>query len=246
MIIQISTEKQFIEILNGLQNEIGKLQSQGRVSELKMQCMQAEIDKKPNVQIKETIIKTDPAVMPTLKKVSGRLLALESVKPKVKIKETVIKEIEKPTIIEKTVIQTDPSVMPTLKKLSDRLSKLENAKPIIQIKESIVKEVLTPTVLEKTIIQTDASVLPTIKKIAARLKLLEDSKPETQTIKEYTAKEIKIATAASKKEIDEIKNTILQIMPALNKLKSGVTSDDVLKLINKHVILSFINKLYGN
>ena len=194
---EFDTEKQLDNTLCNLQNEIGKLQSQNRTLIIKMNMMQDDIDKKPNLQIEKTIVQTDPAVMPTLKKISGRLTVLESVKPKVKIKETVIKEIEKPTIIEKTLIQTDPAVMPTLKKLS------------------------------------------------ARLKHLEDSKPETQTIKEYTSKEIKIATAESKKEIDKIKNTIQQIMPAINKLKSGVTTNDVLELINKHVILSYINKLYG-
>ena len=47
------------------------------------------------------------------------------------------------------------------------------------------------------------------------------------------------------KEIEDIKKSILEIKPVINNLTTGVTSNDVLKLINKHVILSYINKLYG-
>ena len=197
MILQVHTEKQLSDTLYNLKNEIGRLQSQNRDLIIKVNMMQDAIDKKPNLQIEKTIVQTDPAVMPTLKKISGRLSALESAKPTVKIKETVIKEIEKPTIIEKTLIQTDPAVMPTLKKLS------------------------------------------------ARLKHLESKKPELQIIKELTTHEIKTVGAASKQEIEDIKKSILEIKPVINNLTTGVTSDDVLKLIKKHVILSFINKLYG-
>jgi hypothetical protein len=194
---EFETEKQLANTLYNLQNEIGKLQSQNRTLIIKMNMMQDDIDKKPNLQIEKTIVQTDPAVMPTLKKISNRLAALENVKPKIKTKETIIKEIEKPTIIQKTLIQTDPAVIPTLKKLS------------------------------------------------TRLKILEDNKPDLQLVKEFAIHQFKISASESKKEIEEIKNTTSKIMPILNKLKSGVSSNDVLELIKKHVILSYINKLYG-
>ena len=121
MIMQIKTEKELIEMVQALKKEIDKLTATNKTNAKKFKLMQAEIDKKPNVEIKETVIK-------------------EVEKP-IKI-ETIIKEIEKPTVIKETVIQTDPSVLPTLKKLSDRLKTLEDKKPEKQIiKEVTIKEV---------------------------------------------------------------------------------------------------------
>jgi hypothetical protein len=83
------------------------------------------------------------------------------------------------------------------------------------------------------------------KNLFKRLNALEVKKPEVQVIKELTTHEIRLDGATSKKEIEDIKKSILEIKPIINNLTTGVTSDDVLKLINKHVILSYINKLYG-
>ena len=118
-------------------------------------------------------------------------------------------------------------------------------KPIVQIKETVIKEISKPIIKQSTIVQTDPAVMPTLKKLSLRLKVLEDKKPELQVIKELTTHEIKTVGAASKQEIEDIKKSILEIKPIVNNLTTGVTSDDVLKLINKHVILSYINKLYG-
>ena len=83
------------------------------------------------------------------------------------------------------------------------------------------------------------------KNLFKRLNALEVKKPEVQVIKELTTHEIRLDDAISKKEIEDIKKSILEIKPVINNLTTGVTSNDVLKLINKHVILSYINKLYG-
>lgn len=141
MIMQIKTEKELIEMVQALKKEIDKLTTTNKSNAKKFKLMQAEIDKKPDVQIKETIIK----------------------------------EVEKPTVIKETVIQADLSVLSTLKKLSDRL------------------------------------------------KTLEDKKPEKQIIKEVTIKELK---------------------PIVNNVTTGLDDNQVLELLNKHVTMAYINKLY--
>ena len=141
MIMQIKTEKELIEMVHALKKEIDKLTTTNKTNAKKFKLMQAEIDKKPDVQIKETIIK----------------------------------EVEKPTVIKETVIQADLSVLSTLKKLSDRL------------------------------------------------KTLEDKKPEKQIIKEVTIKELK---------------------PIVNNVTTGLDDNQVLELLNKHVTMAYINKLY--
>ena len=141
MIMQIKTEKELIEMVQALKKEIDKLTAANKLNAKRFKLIQAEIDKKPNVEVKETVIK----------------------------------EIEKPTVIKETVIQTDKSVLPTLKKLSDRL------------------------------------------------KTLEDKKPEKQIIKEVTIKEVK---------------------PVINNVTTGLDDNQVLELLNKHVTMAYINKLY--
>ena len=111
--------------------------------------------------------------------------------------------------------------------------------------ETIVKEVQKPTIIKETVIKTDASVLPTLKKLSDRLKVLESKKTAPQIIKELTTHEIKTVDAVIKKEIEEIKRSILEIKPVVNNTTSGVDIADVLELIKKHVTLLFINKLYG-
>ena len=141
MIMQIKTEKELIEMVQALKKEIDKLTTTNKTNAKKFKLMQAEIDKKPNVEVKETVIK----------------------------------EVEKPTVVKETVIQTDSSVLPTLKKLSDRL------------------------------------------------KTLEDKKPEKQIIKETIIKEVK---------------------PIVNNVTTGLDDNQVLELLNKHVTMAYINKLY--
>ncbi len=89
--------------------------------------------------------------------------------------------------------------------------------------ETVIKEIEKPTVIKETVIQTDPSVLPTLKKISGRLKTLEDKKPEKQIIKEVTIKEVK---------------------PVINNVTTGLDDNQVLELINKHVTMNYINKLY--
>jgi tRNA nucleotidyltransferase/poly(A) polymerase len=247
MILQVHTEKELIGIVGSLKKEIEQLLAQNKATEKKLYSMQIEIDKKPNVQIKETVIKeiekqtsvenvivkTDASLVPTVKKLSDRLKALEGKVPQIQIKESIIKEIEKPTIKEVTLIQTDPSVIPTLKKLSDRIKALED-KPLA--KEQVIHTKET---------KIDISVMPMLKKLSSRVKSLEEIKPKTQIIKELTTHEIKDVSAASKKEIEDIKNSILKIKPIINNITQGVSSNDVIELIDKRVILNFINKLYG-
>jgi hypothetical protein len=199
MILQVHTEKELIDMIHSLKKELEQFRTQNKSTIKKLQSMQAEINKKPNVQIKETVIK----------------------------------EIEKPTVKEVTLIQTDPSVIPTIKKISDRLKCLEN------------KPVELQQVIHTKETKIDVSIMPTLKKLSSRVKALEEAKPEPQIIKELTTHEVKYVSEASKKEIEDIKKSILNIKPVVNNLTSGVTSQDVLELIKKHVILSYINKLYG-
>jgi len=143
MIMQIKTEKELIEMVQALKKEIDKLTAANKLNAKRFKLMQAEIDKKPNVEVKETVIK-------------------EIEKP-IRI-ETIIKEIEKPTVIKETVIQTDPSVLPTLKKISDRLKTLEDKKPEKQIiKEVTIKEV-KPVVNNVTTGLDDNQVLELLNK----------------------------------------------------------------------------------
>jgi hypothetical protein len=343
MILQVHTEKELIGLVESLKKEIEQLRTHNKSVTKELESMQLQIDKKPSVKIKETVIKeiekptviikesikTDPSIMPTLKKISERLKHLESAKPEFRAVETVIKEIEKPTIIKETVIKTDVSILPTLKKLSDRLKFLENREPatqiikelttheiktvdeaikkeiecikksILEIKpklhttntvvkeiekptviketviktdpsvmptlkklserlkileavkpqvsnvETVVKEIEKPTIIKETVIKTDASILPTLKKLSERLKALESKKTAPQIIKELTTHEVKTVDAAVKKEIEDIKKSILNIKPVVNNITNGIEIDDVLELIKKHVTLLFINKLYG-
>jgi hypothetical protein len=191
MILQVHTEKELIGLVESLKEEIRKLGIKNELSMEVLKIMQSEIDKKPNVEIRETVIR----------------------------------ELEKQTTIENVIVKTDSSLAPALKELGKRLDALENNR--------------------QPIIKADPAVMPTLKKLSDRLKHLENKKPELQIIKELTTHEIKTVGAASKQEIESIKKSILEIKPIVNNLTTGVTSDDVLKLINKHVILSYINKLYG-
>ena len=110
----------------------------------------------------------------------------------------------------------------SLKKIE--LMQLEiDKKPNVEVKETIIKEIEKPTIIKETIIQTDPSVLPTLKKISDRLKTLEDKKPEKQIIKEVTIKEVK---------------------PVVNNVTTGLDGNQVLELLNKHVTMAYINKLY--
>ena len=138
MIMQIKTEKELIEMVQALKKEIDKLTAANKLNAKRFKLMQAEIDKKPNVEVKETVIK-------------------EIEKP-IRI-ETIIKEIEKPTVIKETVIQTDPSILPTLKKISDRLKTLEDKKP----EKQIIKEV-KPVVNNVTTGLDDNQVLELLNK----------------------------------------------------------------------------------
>lgn len=96
-------------------------------------------------------------------------------------------------------------------------------KPNVEVKETVIKEIEKPTVIKETVIQTDPSVLPTLKKLSDRLKTLEDKKPEKQIIKEVTIKEVK---------------------PVINNVTTGLDDNQVLELLNKHVTMAYINKLY--
>jgi hypothetical protein len=154
-------------------------------------------------------------------------------KPTIEVRETIVKEAG-----------TDPSVLPSLKKLSDRIKALEERQPSIEVREIIVKEIEKPTNIKTTVIQTDASVLPTLKKLSDRIKALEGSKPEKQIIKELTTHEVKTVDAASKKEIESLKKSISEIKPIINNITQGVSDNDVLSLINKHVTIHYVNKLY--
>ena len=63
-------------------------------------------------------------------------------------------------------------------------------------------------------------------------------------IKELSTHEVKIIDTASKKELSDIKKSILDIKPVINNVTTGVTDQDVLVLIDKHVTMNYINKLY--
>ena len=258
MILQASTEKELLELMEGMQKRLAACESQNKALVKKLEEIKSDVDSKPNVVIKETIIKEiekptiqevqtikiDSKFFPTIKKLSARVKALEDKKPEVIEKETIIKEIEKPTIKEVTILKTDVSILPTLKKLSDRLALLENKKPITAEKETIIKEIEKPTIKEITILKTDLSILPTLKKLSDRLKVLEEKKPEKQTIKELTTHEIKTVDLTSKKEIESIKKAIALIQPEIKNITEGLKSDEVLSIIDERVTMLYINKLY--
>ena len=162
------------------------------------------------------------------------ILQVHTEKELIGLIETLKKELEQLRTHNKTVTKE-------LKSMQLQIDK----KPSVQIKETIIKEVEKPTVVMKESIKTDPSIMPTLKKLSERLKALESKKTAPQIIKELTTHEIKTVDAAVKKEIEDIKKSILNIKPVVNNLTTGVTSDDVLELIKKHVILSYVNKLYG-
>tara|TARA_R110000822_G_scaffold85562_3_gene200144 strand:+ start:595 stop:1005 length:411 start_codon:yes stop_codon:yes gene_type:complete len=90
----------------------------------------------------------------------------------------------------------------------------------------------------------DESVLPTLKKLSARLKALEDKAPATQIIKELTTHEVKSVDGSSKRELTAIKKSIADIKPVITNVTQGVTDTDVLSIIDKHVTINYVNKLY--
>jgi hypothetical protein len=63
MILQIHTEKELIDMVGALKKEIGILRDQNNSYLKKLDLMQADIDKKPSVQIKETITRELPPVI---------------------------------------------------------------------------------------------------------------------------------------------------------------------------------------
>jgi len=116
MIMQIKTEKELIEMVQALKKEIDKLTAANKLNAKRFKLMQAEIDKKPNVEVKETVIQTDPSVLPTLKKISDRLKTLEDKKPEKQIiKEVTIKEV-KPVVNNVTTGLDDNQVLELLNK----------------------------------------------------------------------------------------------------------------------------------
>ena len=116
MIMQIKTEKELIEMVQALKKEIDKLTAANKLNAKRFKLMQAEIDKKPNVEVKETIIQTDPSILPTLKKISDRLKTLEDKKPEKQIiKEVTIKEV-KPVVNNVTTGLDDNQVLELLNK----------------------------------------------------------------------------------------------------------------------------------
>ena len=116
MIMQIHTEKELIEMVGTLKKEVSILRTQNSSSLKKIELMQLEIDKKPNVEVKETVIQIDPSVLPTLKKISDRLKTLEDKKPgKQIIKEVTIKEV-KPVVNNVTTGLDDNQVLELLNK----------------------------------------------------------------------------------------------------------------------------------
>ena len=116
MIMQIKTEKELIEMVQALKKEIDKLTAANKLNAKRFKLMQAEIDKKPNVEVKETVIQTDPSILPTLKKISDRLKTLEDKKPEKQIiKEVTIKEV-KPVINNVTTGLDDNQVLELLNK----------------------------------------------------------------------------------------------------------------------------------
>jgi hypothetical protein len=116
MIMQIKTEKELIEMVQALKKDIDKLTAANKLNAKRFKLMQAEIDKKPNVEVKETVIQTDPSVLPTLKKISDRLKTLEDKKPEKQIiKEVTIKEV-KPVVNNVTTGLDDNQVLELLNK----------------------------------------------------------------------------------------------------------------------------------
>ena len=63
MIMQIHTEKELIDMVGALKKEVGILRTQNSSSLKKLELMQLEIDKKPSVQIKETVTRESPPVI---------------------------------------------------------------------------------------------------------------------------------------------------------------------------------------
>ena len=162
------------------------------------------------------------------------ILQVHTEKELVGLVESLKKEIEQLRTHNKTVTKSLESMQLQIDK-----------KPNVKIKETVIKEIEKPTVVVNESIKTDPSIMPTLKKISERLKSLESKKTAPQIIKELTTHEIKTVDAAVKKEIEDIKKSILNIKPVVNNPTTGIESADVLELIKKHVTLLFINKLYG-
>ena len=68
MIMQIHTEKELIEMVGALKKEVGTLRTQNSSSLKKLELMQLEIDKKPSVQIKETVTRESPPIINNITK----------------------------------------------------------------------------------------------------------------------------------------------------------------------------------
>ncbi len=68
MIMQIHTEKELIDMVGALKKEVGILRTQNSSSLKKLELMQLEIDKKPSVQIKETVTRESPPVINNITK----------------------------------------------------------------------------------------------------------------------------------------------------------------------------------
>ena len=62
MILQVHTEKELIGLVESLKKEIEQLRDHNKSVTKKLKSMQLQIDKNPDVQIKETVIKADVSV----------------------------------------------------------------------------------------------------------------------------------------------------------------------------------------
>ena len=133
MILQKHTEKELLAMIAKLQQQVDAVSYNSKIMVEKLNAMQSELDKKPNIVIKETIkkeiekptiteitiIKTDPSVLPTIKKLSGRLKVLEDKAPaKQIIKEMTTHEVKSVDSVSK-------------KELSDIKKSISEIKPVV-------------------------------------------------------------------------------------------------------------------
>ena len=198
-------------------------------------------------------VKTEKELIASLELISGLVITLQhsnkelnkkidamqiqlNKKPNKVVTKTVTREIEKPTITKVQTVKLDASVIPAIKKLTNRVSKCEKISPVIN----------NPVTIE-----TDKSLLPELKKLSARVskceKLsaridnLEKIKP---VINEITNIECNKAIDPRFKKLSDRLVEVEKVKPAIKQITHSLSDSDVSEIINKHVTIGYVNKLY--
>ena len=138
-----------------------------------------------------------------------------------------------------------------LNKKIDAMQIQLNKKPNKVVTKTVIREIEKPTITKVQTVKLDASVMPAIKKLSdrvskceklsARIDNLEKIKP---VINEITNIECNKAIDPRFKKLSDRLVEVEKVKPAIKQITHSLSDSDVSEIINKHVTIGYVNKLY--